>query len=57
MKKFTVEVREVLTRLVEVEAEDAELAEAEVRARYKDEEIVLDSDDFDGVEITEISKL
>jgi hypothetical protein len=57
MAKFTVEVREVLLRLVEVEAEDAEQAEAEVTAQYEDEEIVLDSDDFDSVEITEINQL
>ncbi len=45
-KKFTVEITETLQRQVEVEAEDAFEAEDIVRGMYRNEEIVLDSDDY-----------
>lgn len=51
-KKFTVEVTETLQRRVEVEAEDEKDALIVARHMYRDEEIVLDSNDYVGVEIT-----
>ena len=46
MAKFKVEIEEVLTKVIEVEAETAEQAEDKVAQAYKDEEIMIfpDSD-------------
>jgi hypothetical protein len=46
MKAFTIEVQELLSRIVEVEANSTEEAVSKVREMYKNEEIVLDSDDY-----------
>ncbi|WP_339343399.1 DpnD/PcfM family protein [uncultured Psychrobacter sp.] len=51
MKKFTITIKEVMEREIEVEAEDLDTAINNVRTRYEDEDIVLDSDDFTGVDI------
>ncbi|VJD16410.1 DpnD protein [Streptococcus pneumoniae] len=48
MKKYTVEITETLPRLVSIEAEDKYEAERLVREKYKNGEIVLDADDFQG---------
>lgn len=48
MKKYIVEVSEVLQRMVVVEAENANDAQNIVRLAYRDEHIVLDSNDFIG---------
>lgn len=48
MQTFKVRVTERLTREVEVEAEDISDAENKVSEMYNNEEIVLDSNDFDG---------
>ncbi len=45
-KKFTVEITETLQRQVEVTANSAEEAENIVREKYRNEEIVLDYQDF-----------
>ena len=45
-KKFTVEITETLQRQVEVEAEDEFEAEDIVREMYRNEEIVLDAEDY-----------
>lgn len=45
-RKFTVEITETLQRQVEVEAEDAFEAEAIVREMYRNEEVVLDAEDY-----------
>ena len=50
-KTFQVEVKEVLSRVVEVEASCANEAERQVRGQYWDSDIVLTEDDFEGVEI------
>ena len=51
MKKYSIEVLEVLSRTVEVEAADAETAIEKVRQMYRKCEIVLDDSDYIGTEI------
>ena len=50
MAKYKVEVTETLQRVMEVDADNKEQAEAQVREMYRREEIVLDEGDFRGVE-------
>ena len=52
MKKYCIEVLEVLSRIVEVEASDEEDAIKQVRQKYRKCEIVLDDSDY---KVTEIS--
>lgn len=51
---FKTEITETLQRTIEVEAESEEDALQKVKEMYKNEEIVLDSCDFVGVEIKKI---
>lgn len=48
--KYRVNVEELLSRIVEVEADSDEEAEEKVREMYMNEEIVLDASDFQSVE-------
>lgn len=48
--KYKVNVEELLSRIVEVEADSDEEAEDKVREMYKNEEIILDASDFQSVE-------
>lgn len=48
---WNVTIRETLVRVVSVEAEDAYAAEDAVRSRYRAGEIVLEAEDFSGVEL------
>lgn len=48
--KYKVKVEETLSRIIEVEAKDKEEAEEKVVEMYMNEDIVLDSSDFQGVE-------
>jgi hypothetical protein len=50
MRKFDVEIFEILSRVVTVEAEDELEAKLLVDEMYRGEEIVLDADDFQSVE-------
>jgi len=52
MKKYSIEVLEVLSRIVEVEASSSEDAIERVRKRYRKCEIVLDDSDY---KVTEFS--
>ena len=52
MKKYSIEVLEVLSRIIEVEASDKEDAIERVRQMYRKCEIVLDDSDY---KVTEIS--
>ena len=47
--KYKVNVEELLSRIVEVEAENEEETEEKVREMYMNEEIVLDASDFQSV--------
>ena len=51
MKKYHVEVSEMLSRLVEVEANNEIEATKMVRKMYKDDIIVLDYSDYKGTNI------
>ena len=48
--KYKVKIVETLSRIVEVDAKNADDAWGIVKNEYDNENIVLDSDDFDGVE-------
>jgi hypothetical protein len=45
MQTFKIEIQEFLSRIIEVEAETKDKAISKVRELYRNEEIVLDSDD------------
>lgn len=49
--KYKVNIEELLSRIVEVEADNEEDAENKVRSMYNNEEIVLNADDLSGVEL------
>ena len=44
--KYKFEIRETLSRIVEVSAENIEMAYSVIKQKYRDEEIVLDSNDY-----------
>ena len=48
--KYKVNVEELLSRTVEVEADSENEAEDKVREMYMNEDIVLDASDFQSVE-------
>ena len=48
--KYKINIEELLSRVVEVEAENEEKAEEKVREMYMNEDIVLDTSDFQSVE-------
>ena len=51
MKKYSIEVLEILSRIIEVEASDEEDAIEKVRQKYRKCEIVLDDSDYKVTEI------
>lgn len=51
MKKYSIEVLEILSRVVEVEASDAEAALEQVRQMYRKCSLVLDDSDYKMTEI------
>lgn len=51
METFRIEIQEFLSRTIEVEAETKDEAVSKVRQLYRNEEIVLDSDDYVSTEI------
>ena len=52
MAKYKVEVTETLQRVIEVDADNKEQAEAQVREMYRREEIVLDETNTSSYEQT-----
>jgi len=50
MKTYQVEIKETLCMTVEIEAENEQQAEEKVRQAYRNEEYILDSEHFAGVE-------
>ena len=48
--KYKVNVEELLSRIIEIEAENEEEAEEKVRKMYINEDIILDASDFQSVE-------
>ncbi|SDP19971.1 DpnD/PcfM-like protein [Streptococcus sp. 45] len=56
MKKFNVEIEEVLQKIVEIEASDENEALKLVSEQYRKENIVLDENDYKGHELRVISE-
>ncbi len=54
MNKFKIEVKETLSKVIEIEAENVEEAIQKVSKFYKDEEIILDSEDYLDTSIKEL---
>lgn len=52
MQKFAIEVKEVLSRIVDVEADSMEEAVSKVSEMYDAQEISLDYDDYAGYDIS-----
>jgi len=46
METFKIEVKETLSRIIEIKANSTDEAISIVREQYKNENIVLDADDF-----------
>lgn len=51
MVTYKIEVKETLSRIIEIEAKSIEEALLKVEEMYKNEEIILDSNDFIDAEI------
>lgn len=56
MKKFKINIKEVLEREVEIIADTEEEAIERIYSKYNNEEIVLDETDFIGSPIIEIKE-
>lgn len=54
MSKYKIEITETLQKLAEIEADSEKEAEQKVRELYKNEEIVLDYNDFKDVNFKSI---
>lgn len=51
MQEYEVAIREILERRISVEAESREMAEEIIERDYRSEKIILDSGDFQGMEL------
>lgn len=51
MEKYEIEIKEELSRIIEIESESFEQALKIAEAKYGSGEIVLDENDYKGVEI------
>lgn len=51
--KYRVNIEEILSRVIEVEADNPEDAEYKAEQMYKNEEVVLDAEDLQSVEFFE----
>ena len=51
MKTFEIEVQEILSRVIRIEAENQSDALLKVKEKYRNEEIVLDANDYKETEI------
>jgi len=54
MKTFEIEIQEILSRIVEIDAKSEGEALQKVKEMYQKEEIVLDSSDYLDTEIKEL---
>lgn len=57
MNRYIVEIKEVLTRTIMVNAKNEEEAKRIIEEDYKNEKIILDSNDYEKTEIKVIEKL
>ena len=56
MKSYKIEIQELLSRIIEIEAPSTEEAIDKSMEMYRAEEIVLDSGDYVGTEIEEFEE-
>lgn len=56
METFKIEIKETLSRTIEIEANSMDEAYSKVREMYRDEEILLDSDDYVDTDFIEIEE-
>jgi hypothetical protein len=49
--KYVVNIREILEREVEIEADSLQKAQEKIEQQYNDEKIVLTADDYKGTEV------
>ena len=56
METFKIEIQEFLSKIIEIEASNAEEAVSKVKDMYRKEEIVLDSENYVTTEIEEYSE-
>jgi len=54
METFKIEVKETLSRIIEIEANSMDEAYSKVREMYRNEEIVLDENDYVDTDFIEI---
>lgn len=47
--KYKINVEEILSRIIEVEADNEDEAEEKVKKMYREQEIVLDAEDFQEI--------
>lgn len=55
MKTYEIEIKEILSKVVEVDAENIEEAYLKIKEQYNNELIVLDSSNYVKTEIEEIN--
>ena len=53
MSKYKIEIKETLSKIIEIEASSSQEAIDKVKEMYRAEVIVLDSDDYVSTEIDE----
>ena len=56
METFKIEVKETLSRVIEIEASSVDEAFSKIQDLYKKQEIVLDADDFIKTEFLKIEE-
>ncbi len=56
MPFYMIEINEMLSRIIDIEADSKEDALKIAREKYRNEEIVLDSDDYQSTDIKIFSK-
>ncbi|KJS18759.1 MAG: hypothetical protein VR72_21310 [Clostridiaceae bacterium BRH_c20a] len=56
MKTYQVEIKETLCMTIEIEAENAQQAEAMIRGAYSNQEYILDAEHFTGVDFSTTEK-
>lgn len=56
MKKFSIEIEEVLQKIIEVEARDENEALRLVSDQYRQGNVILNEDDYKGCELRVVSE-
>lgn len=56
METFKIEIKEFLSKIIEIKAENIDEAVSKIKVMYQKEEIVLDNDDYVTTEIEEFKE-